>query len=130
MSRWTPEIKAAGKRFRARIYQLISDNPGIASSTIAELLDMPIMIVAGHLTVLSKEGKVRVKRGALPTRRKPRGPMRIYPVAQPAPRTLHRGGAGNTPAMPDDPEHRAWMDYWQARRAMRQTSVLAMRGRV
>lgn len=133
MSLWTPEKKDARARVRAQIYQLIADSPGIASSTIAELLAMPIMTVAGHLSFLTREGRVIVKRGARATGRRPRGATRAYPTDSPVPRVVNKGGAGHTTPMPYDPEHRAWMDYWNARsRTGKQwrAAIMAMRGRV
>jgi len=130
MSKWTPEMKAAGARVRARMHQLIADNPGISSHAIAELFDMPIRTVAGHLTILSRDGRVVVKRGAPATGRRPRQETRAYPTDSPVPRAVNKGGAEHTTPMPDDPEHRAWMEFWKNHRAMRQAGVMVMRERM
>ncbi len=130
MSTWTPEMKAAGEQVRARIYRLIVDNPGISSHTITQLLDMPLRTAAGHLSILSIEGRVSLKRGAQTTRLRPRSVTRVYPTAHPEPRAVNRGGHGKEIPMPDDAEHRAWMAYWQVPRATRKADVIAMRSRV
>jgi len=119
----------SSKLIRARIYRLIADNPGITSRIIGDLLDMPVTVVAGHLSALTAADRVTLQRDVTATGR-PRGPARLFPVASPAPRPINKGGAGNTTPMPDDPEHRAWMAHWKAHRDQRQLVRNAMRGRV
>lgn len=117
----------SGNLIRARIYRLIADNPGITSRIIGDLLDMPVTVVAGHLSALTAADRVTLQRDV--TAGRPRGPARLFPVASPNPRPINKGGAGHTPPMPDDPEHRAWMEFWKNHRARRQAGVMVMRER-
>lgn len=130
MSTWAPEKKAAREQIRARIHQLIADNPGITSRIISDLLGMPVTVVSGHVSALTVADRVTLK-GNMTATGRPRGPARLFPVASPAPRPINKGGAGNITPMPDDQEHRAWMEYWKAHRERRLAQqVNAMRGRV
>ena len=130
MSTLATEKKAAREQIRARIHQLIADNPGITSRIISDLLGMPVTVVSGHVSALTVADRVSLERRVTATGM-PIGMARLFTVASPAPRPINKGGAGNITPMPDDQEHRAWMTHWKAHRERRLAQqVNVMRGRV